>query len=400
MPQHIDLDTPLCRYSQDQQRHRRAALRCYLSQVAGSSPDVVDLRAIPVETAVRAVSLATIQHYANQRKAAQAKKASFQVLRQSILFMADQLAECEYIDYTTLERVRHFSMPTVASGHRPGIWLSREQAAALIDHTEHATVLSAAQRIRDTAMLTLLLVAGLRCEEMTRLRWEDITHIGPYVRLRVHGKGYKIRYLKLPAVVQARIAQWKGLHLEPTGKQFLFTALYKGSVTQKALGLGGIFQIVKNAGGRIGVPGLAPHDLRRTSARLAHEAGVPLPLIQQHLGHAQLNTTERYINPLLMLDNAAPDTLAAAIGSFFIDDDSDETPPVMPPVPVVDLLTRAEAAAYLTLSIPQFDHLRKRTGLVAASKKKGKTRTFSLFSRDDLDRLRHEKEVAHEGDGL
>ena len=43
------------------------------------------------------------------------------------------------------------------------------------------------------------------------------------------------------------------------------------------------------------MPGVAPHDLRRTCARLCHEAGGELEQIQFLLGHVSVETTERYL---------------------------------------------------------------------------------------------------------
>ena len=40
---------------------------------------------------------------------------------------------------------------------------------------------------------------------------------------------------------------------------------------------------------------LLPHDLRRTCARLCHLAGGELEQIQFLLGHASVQTTERYL---------------------------------------------------------------------------------------------------------
>jgi len=40
---------------------------------------------------------------------------------------------------------------------------------------------------------------------------------------------------------------------------------------------------------------LAPHDLRRTCARLCHLAGGELEQIQFLLGHTSVETTERYL---------------------------------------------------------------------------------------------------------
>ena len=53
--------------------------------------------------------------------------------------------------------------------------------------------------------------------------------------------------------------------------------------------------IVTRYGTMIGVPSLAPHDLRRTLARLARDGGAPLESIQASLGHASIETTMRYI---------------------------------------------------------------------------------------------------------
>ena len=44
-----------------------------------------------------------------------------------------------------------------------------------------------------------------------------------------------------------------------------------------------------------GLATIAPHDLRRTCARLCHQAGEELEQIQFLLGHVSVQTTERYL---------------------------------------------------------------------------------------------------------
>ena len=53
--------------------------------------------------------------------------------------------------------------------------------------------------------------------------------------------------------------------------------------------------IVKTNAKSCGLPSLAPHDLRRTCARLCHQAGGELDQIQFRLGHVSIQTTERYL---------------------------------------------------------------------------------------------------------
>ena len=53
--------------------------------------------------------------------------------------------------------------------------------------------------------------------------------------------------------------------------------------------------IVKANAKSCGLPSVAPHDLRRTCARLCHQAGGELDQIQFLLGHVSIQTTERYL---------------------------------------------------------------------------------------------------------
>jgi integrase len=52
---------------------------------------------------------------------------------------------------------------------------------------------------------------------------------------------------------------------------------------------------VKEYAKRLGVSKLAPHDLRRSCARLCHESGGELEQIQFLLGHVSVQTTEKYL---------------------------------------------------------------------------------------------------------
>ena len=55
------------------------------------------------------------------------------------------------------------------------------------------------------------------------------------------------------------------------------------------------------------VAGLAPHDLRRTFAKLAHRGGAPIEQVQQSLGYASVQTTVRYLGVELDLQHAPSD---------------------------------------------------------------------------------------------
>ncbi|HME31645.1 MAG TPA: site-specific integrase, partial [Terriglobales bacterium] len=68
-----------------------------------------------------------------------------------------------------------------------------------------------------------------------------------------------------------------------------------------------IWEIVKVNAKNSGLPAVAPHDLRRTCARLCHHAGGELEQIQFLLGHVSIQTTERYLGCKQRFRNAVND---------------------------------------------------------------------------------------------
>ncbi|MBV8834875.1 MAG: tyrosine-type recombinase/integrase [Acidobacteriaceae bacterium] len=85
--------------------------------------------------------------------------------------------------------------------------------------------------------------------------------------------------------------------------------------SQAAITTGPIFRAINKAG-RIPPHGFTPkviwevvkpHDLRRTCARLCHLAGGELEQIQFLLGHASVQTTERYLGCKQRLRNGVND---------------------------------------------------------------------------------------------
>ena len=69
----------------------------------------------------------------------------------------------------------------------------------------------------------------------------------------------------------------------------------------------GITKRVRLLGERVGLQGLSTHDCRRTFAQLAYAAGVPTTQISLLLGHANVGTTQRYLNLDLDLEITASD---------------------------------------------------------------------------------------------
>lgn len=90
----------------------------------------------------------------------------------------------------------------------------------------------------------------------------------------------------------------------------LFLAINKtGKVQGRGFTAKVIWSIVREAATSCGIGVIAPHDLRRTCARLCHQAGGELEQIQFLLGHVSVQTTERYLGYKQRLQNAVNDQI-------------------------------------------------------------------------------------------
>jgi site-specific recombinase XerD len=70
-----------------------------------------------------------------------------------------------------------------------------------------------------------------------------------------------------------------------------------------------LWDVVRAAAAHASIDRLAPHDLRRTCARLCHLAGGELEQTQFLLGHVSIQTTERYLGCKQKLRHAVNDRL-------------------------------------------------------------------------------------------
>ena len=196
-----------------------------------------------------------------------------------------------------------------SAGVRAGNWLTREQAQALLDAPNTATL----KGLRDRAMLAVMLGAGLRRSEVAGLTVEHIQQRdGRWVIVDLVGKGRRVRSVPIPAWCKAALDAWLGAAVIMSGR--VFRAVHKGGwVNGESMTAQGIHDVVDEHGNEIGVD-IAAHGLRRTFAKLAHKGGSGLDQIQLSLGHASITTTERYLGVQQDLTDAPCDRLGLRLG--------------------------------------------------------------------------------------
>ncbi len=186
-----------------------------------------------------------------------------------------------------------------------GNWLTAEQGKALLQNPLSQTL----RGKRDRAMLAVLLGCGLRRAELLRLALEDVqTRDGHWVIADLVGKAGRIRTVPMPEWVKAAIDNWTSA--AGIGQGRIFRSINKADrVWGEGMTPKVIWQVVRASAARAGIDMLAPHDLRRTCARLCHVAGGELEQIQFLLGHASVETTERYLGCKQKLRHAVNDHL-------------------------------------------------------------------------------------------
>jgi integrase len=191
-------------------------------------------------------------------------------------------------------------------GRRVGNWLSAAEGEQLLSGFSAQTL----RDKRNLAIISLLLGCGLRRSEVVALKVSDI-HEDHWAIIDLVGKAGHVRTVPVPAWVKAAIDTWTQSASVVSGK--LFRAIRKnGTVWGDGITQNVIWYVVKDCATRVGIKSLAPHDLRRTCARLCHAAGGELEQIQFLLGHASVQTTERYIGCKQDLCRAVNDLLPFA----------------------------------------------------------------------------------------
>jgi site-specific recombinase XerD len=197
-------------------------------------------------------------------------------------------------------------------GVRTGNWLTIHQAEKFVNAPDTTTL----KGKRDRALLAVLIGCGLRRDETARLMLEHVQQRDArWVIVDMSGKGGRIRTVPMPSWAKIALDEWTAAAGFNAGRVFrpvnTGDRLCGDSMTAQS-----IFETVKKYAAEIGLDNIAPHDLRRTFAKLAHKGRAALEQIQLSLGHASIQTTERYLGVRQDLTDAPCDRLGLKLSEF------------------------------------------------------------------------------------
>jgi len=235
----------------------------------------------------------------------------------AIRFFVRQSARLGFISHDQAERIAAINSIKIR-GKKIGNWLSKSQLETLLQ----PSIISTTSLLdkRDRVILALLGGAGLRRSEARLLTVEQIQlRENRWLIIDLVGKGQVTRSIPIAAWIKQILDDWTqaagitsgvilrqcswadGASTRPTRNKLFVSDLPISAETIRNV-------VLRRSSSLLGVV-IAPHDLRRSFARLARLNGCPLEQIQLSLGHASISTTQIYLGSELNLKESASDFL-------------------------------------------------------------------------------------------
>src|SRR5882757_8423598 len=146
-----------------------------------------------------------------------------------------------------------------STGIRVGNWLTLRQAQALLSAPDVTTV----KGLRDRAILAVLLGCGLRRSEVAALTFVHVQQRdGRWCIVDLIGKHGRVRTIPMPTWVKTAIDAWTSAGSVADGYVFRPVNRADRAIGER-LGEKVVWQMLQGYAEAIGIPGIAPHDLRR-----------------------------------------------------------------------------------------------------------------------------------------
>ncbi len=144
-------------------------------------------------------------------------------------------------------------------------------------------------RLRDRTMFLLMLRCGLRVGEVSALTWPAINFGAGSIRIN-NSKGQVDRVVYYSADVGQALRQWR--RWQPPEATYLFPSSLKHGLP---LGVRAIQHLMARYLTAAGITQpYSPHSLRHTFATQLLNAGAPLEVVKELMGHRSISMTLRY----------------------------------------------------------------------------------------------------------
>lgn len=184
--------------------------------------------------------------------------------------------------------------------------------------TKHDKEVQELRRKRDKAILGVLLAAGLRTIEISRLRVGDVKHSGGICYLAVVGKGKDESVdVKLSRKAEQLITDWLAARepvdvVSDSSPLFCSLAINSFGADLSSNSVSTLCKRYLEAAG-LKTDSIVAHSLRHSLATNALMKGASLMEVQQQLRHANLSTTQIYLHEAEKAANRVTDIVSDEI---------------------------------------------------------------------------------------
>ena len=182
--------------------------------------------------------------------------------------------ECEYIDRDParpIESIKYAKKPQV-----------------VLTEKELEIIRRNCITLKEKALVEFFFSTGCRVSEVTNLKISDVNFAEKTINIFGKGKKYRTGFLN----VRAELALLDYLHSRTDNTEYLFVS---DREPHDQMTISGIENIIRNISKRAKIgKNVTCHVFRRTTATLLRSRGMSIEVIQQILGHEQINTTMIY----------------------------------------------------------------------------------------------------------
>lgn len=246
----------------------------------------------PVEKATKL----DVREYLNDLKSGERARSTIAHKLAAIRAFFSYIQEYHQVDAPDLSGIRVEDYPKSR-------WEGKGRVA--LKRLDIIKILEAVKPLRDTLIIALLYLTGLRADELAKIKVEDIDTERRIIR--VVGKGDKPRKVTYLSLLDGPLQHWidheRKSYVSSEKSLYLFPSKHGDHLNPNS-----IRRIVDDAAERAGVQEVMgkradggkihkanPHAFRRSFATHGAEFGIPLDDIRRMMGHSKLETTLIYI---------------------------------------------------------------------------------------------------------
>jgi site-specific recombinase XerD len=214
--------------------------------------------------------------------------------RLSALSSFSNYAQNKNFDAAIIFRSDVKKLPSKKCPHKPRTVFTLEEVSILINTPRNGRAIE----LRDKTLLSVMYASGARAQEICDLTVKDVRISGDVSTLKLSGKGGKTRIIGIPKACVALLEQHiRRRGISESGERHVFS-----SQTNEHMSTSCIKEIFakylclarENHPRLFSEKKYTPHSMRHSAATHMLEAGVPIIVIKNFLGHSSLQSTQIY----------------------------------------------------------------------------------------------------------